>query len=82
MPTLLLISATSSILLTTRAPRVIAEIDKYQFKVVKLLGEFVWHKHDDTDETFYRARRRSYTVVFLDGEVTLEAGKCSLSQGF
>jgi mannose-6-phosphate isomerase-like protein (cupin superfamily) len=34
------------------SPRVVAEMNDYQFKVVKLLGEFVWHSHGDTDETF------------------------------
>ena len=34
------------------SPRVVAEMNDYQFKVVKLKGEFVWHRHDDTDETF------------------------------
>ncbi|WP_175778596.1 cupin domain-containing protein [Burkholderia anthina] len=33
-------------------PRVVAEMNDYQFKVVKLAGEFVWHRHGDTDETF------------------------------
>lgn len=32
-------------------PRV-AEINDYQFKLVKLAGDFVWHRHDDTDEVF------------------------------
>lgn len=43
-------------------PRVVAEMNDYQFKLVKILGEFVWHKHVDTDEVF---------VVF-DGEMLLE----------
>lgn len=42
-------------------PRVIAEMNDYQFKVVKLLGEFEWHRHADTDETF----------VVLDGELRI-----------
>lgn len=33
-------------------PRVVAEMNDVQFKVVKLQGEFVWHRHDDTDEAF------------------------------
>ncbi|PMQ14980.1 cupin domain-containing protein [Janthinobacterium sp. AD80] len=33
-------------------PRVIAEMNDYQFKVVKVLGEFEWHRHAATDETF------------------------------
>jgi mannose-6-phosphate isomerase-like protein (cupin superfamily) len=34
------------------SPKVIAEMNDYQFKVVKIRGEFVWHDHRDTDETF------------------------------
>ncbi|XOV78725.1 MAG: cupin domain-containing protein [Aestuariibacter sp.] len=33
-------------------PRVIAEMNDYQFKLVKVEGEFVWHSHEDTDEVF------------------------------
>jgi mannose-6-phosphate isomerase-like protein (cupin superfamily) len=43
-------------------PRVVAEMNDYQFKVVKLEGEFVWHKHDETDETF----------IVLDGELRID----------
>jgi len=34
------------------APKVIAQMNDYQFKLVKIKGEFVSHKHDDTDEVF------------------------------
>ena len=40
-------------------PRVVAEMNDYQFKVVKVQGEFQWHRHADTDETF----------IVLDGEL-------------
>src|SRR5260370_41220439 len=33
-------------------PKVIAEMNDYQFKVVKLQGDFIWHDHRNTDETF------------------------------
>ena len=33
-------------------PKVVAEMNDYQFKVVKLQGDFVWHDHPDTDERF------------------------------
>ena len=33
-------------------PRVVAELNDVQFKVVRFEGEFVWHRHDDTDEAF------------------------------
>ena len=35
-----------------RSPKVIAELNDYQFKLVKIQGEFVWHNHPDTDEVF------------------------------
>jgi mannose-6-phosphate isomerase-like protein (cupin superfamily) len=34
------------------SPRVIAEMNDYQFTLVKVQGEFVWHDHPDTDEVF------------------------------
>jgi hypothetical protein len=34
------------------SPRVVAEMNDYQFKVARLEGDFVWHHHLDTDETF------------------------------
>lgn len=34
------------------SPKIIAEMNDYQFKLVKIKNDFVWHKHDDTDEVF------------------------------
>lgn len=34
-------------------PRVVGELNGQQVKLVKLKGEFVWHKHDNEDEMFY-----------------------------
>ena len=34
------------------SPKIIAEMNDYQFKLVKIKGDFVWHNHADTDETF------------------------------
>lgn len=34
-------------------PRVIAELNDYQFKVVRIHGDFVWHEHPETDEAFF-----------------------------
>lgn len=38
------------------SPRVIAEMNDYQIKLVELEGEFVWHTHDYTDEAMYGSR--------------------------
>jgi mannose-6-phosphate isomerase-like protein (cupin superfamily) len=43
-------------------PRVIAELNDYQFKVVRLEGDFVWHDHPETDEAF----------IVLDGELRID----------
>jgi mannose-6-phosphate isomerase-like protein (cupin superfamily) len=55
-------------------PKVIAEMNDYQFKVVKLEGEFVWHRHDDTDETFIVVDG-ALRIDFRDGAVELAAGE-------
>ena len=34
------------------SPKVIAEMNDYQFKLVKIKGDFIWHNHSDTDEAF------------------------------
>ena len=44
------------------SPRIIAEMNDYQFKLAKIKGEFVWHNHKDTDETF----------IVIDGEMILK----------
>lgn len=56
------------------SPRVIAEMNNYQFKVVKLLGDFIWHDHLDTDETFI-VLEGQLRIDFRDGHVLLNAGE-------
>jgi len=55
-------------------PKVIAEMNDYQFKVVKLQGDFIWHDHKDTDETFIVVEG-DLRIDFRDGAVTLSAGE-------
>ncbi|MGD6855386.1 cupin domain-containing protein [Bacillus infantis] len=56
------------------SPKVIAEMNDYQFKLVKVQGDFVWHKHDDTDEVFIVLEGR-LTIEFRDGKVELGEGE-------
>ena len=35
------------------SPKIIAEMNDYQIKLVKIKGDFVWHNHEDTDEVFF-----------------------------
>ncbi|HWT36821.1 MAG TPA: cupin domain-containing protein [Paraburkholderia sp.] len=55
-------------------PRVIAEMNDYQFKVVKIEGDFIWHDHVDTDETFI-VLEGELRIDFRDGAVHLSAGE-------
>ena len=56
------------------APKVIAEMNDYQFKLVKIEGEFVWHQHDDTDEAFI-VIEGNMKIEFEDGLVELSEGE-------
>jgi mannose-6-phosphate isomerase-like protein (cupin superfamily) len=55
------------------SPRIIAQMNDYHFKVVKVQGEFIWHDHPETDEVF----------VILKGqlEIHFRAGKVVLHEG-
>ncbi len=55
-------------------PKVVAEMNDYQFKVVKLQGDFVWHDHKDTDETFI-VIDGNLRIDFRDGVVNVAAGE-------
>jgi mannose-6-phosphate isomerase-like protein (cupin superfamily) len=55
-------------------PKVIAEMNDYQFKVVKLQGDFIWHDHQDTDETFI-VMEGELRIDFRDGAVQVGPGE-------
>ncbi|MCP4386966.1 MAG: cupin domain-containing protein [Gammaproteobacteria bacterium] len=55
-------------------PKVIAEMNDYQFKIVKIQGDFVWHDHPETDETFIVLDGR-LRIDFRDGHVDLGKGE-------
>jgi len=55
-------------------PKVIAEMNDYQFKIVKLQGDFIWHDHQDTDEAFI-VIEGDLRIDFRDGAVRLSAGE-------
>jgi mannose-6-phosphate isomerase-like protein (cupin superfamily) len=56
------------------APRVVAEMNDYQFKIVKLEGDFIWHSHKDTDETFI-VIEGNLRIDFRDGAVHIAPGE-------
>ncbi|MGE6781337.1 cupin domain-containing protein [Ensifer adhaerens] len=55
-------------------PRVIAELNDYQFKIVRIEGDFIWHDHQDTDEAFI-VIEGTLRIDFRDGSVTLGPGE-------
>ncbi len=55
-------------------PKVIAEMNDYQFKLAKVKGEFVWHSHAETDETFIVIKGQ-LNIALRDGEVSLSEGE-------
>jgi len=56
------------------SPKVIAEMNDYQFKLAKVQGDFVWHDHPDTDETFI-VLEGELRIDFRDGSVTIGPGE-------
>ena len=56
------------------SPKVIAELNDYQFKLVKIQGEFVWHNHPDTDEVFI-VIEGSMKIEFENETVQLNEGE-------
>src|ERR1041384_6203855 len=55
------------------SPKIVAQMNDYHFKVVKLEGEFIWHTHPETDEVF----------IVLKGqlEIQMRAGEVILNEG-
>jgi len=56
------------------SPRVIAEMNDYQFKLVRVQGEFIWHNHAETDEVFI-VFDGEMSIEFRDGRVDLKSGE-------
>jgi mannose-6-phosphate isomerase-like protein (cupin superfamily) len=56
------------------SPRVVAELNDYQFKLVRIEGDFVWHDHPETDEAFL-VLEGELRIDLRDGAVTLGPGE-------
>jgi mannose-6-phosphate isomerase-like protein (cupin superfamily) len=56
------------------SPKIIAEMNDYQFKIVKVKGDFVWHDHPETDETFI-VLEGSLRIDLRDGAVHIGKGE-------
>jgi mannose-6-phosphate isomerase-like protein (cupin superfamily) len=55
-------------------PKVVAELNEYQFKIVKIEGDFIWHDHVDTDEAFL-VIDGVLRIDFRDGHVLVKPGE-------
>ncbi len=55
-------------------PKVVAQMNDVQFKLVRVEGDFVWHTHENTDETFI-VLEGELAIDFRDGRVTLRSGE-------
>ena len=56
------------------SPRVVARMNDYEFKLARIEGEFVWHRHDETDEAFIVVEGEM-RIELRDGAVSLRAGE-------
>ncbi len=56
------------------SPKIVAQMNDYHFKLVKLQGDFVWHDHEDTDEVFI-VLDGEMTIHFRDGDVAVKRGE-------
>ena len=56
------------------APRIVGFINDYKLQIVKVKGEFVWHKHDDTDD-FFLVLEGELTIQLRDRDVVLGPGE-------
>ena len=53
-----------------RNPRIVGELNGQHVKLVKLKGEFIWHKHDNEDELFY-VIKGSFRMEFRDKAIVV-----------
>ena len=56
------------------SPKIVAQMNDYQFKLVKIQGEFVWHSHAETDEVFI-VLAGEMAIEFRNGRVPLHPGE-------
>jgi mannose-6-phosphate isomerase-like protein (cupin superfamily) len=56
------------------SPKVVAELNDYQFKIARIEGDFIWHDHPETDEAFI-VLDGELRIDFRDGSVTIKPGE-------
>lgn len=56
------------------SPGIVGYLNDYKLVVVRVLGEFVWHSHEDTDD-FFLVLEGQLTIQLRDRNVVLEKGQ-------
>ena len=56
------------------SPKVIAELNDYQFKLVKIKDDFVWHNHEHTDEAIIGIKGKIF-IEFEDKTEEIDEGE-------
>jgi mannose-6-phosphate isomerase-like protein (cupin superfamily) len=59
------------------SPKIVGEVNECYVKLVKLQGEFVWHRHENEDELFLVVKGQM-TIRFRDGDLVLEPGEFAI----
>ena len=63
------------------SPRIIAQMNDYQFKLAKIQADFVWHSHGETDEVFF-VIEGEMVIKFHEGDIRLKSGElCVVPRG-
>jgi len=55
-------------------PKIVADVDGYEVKLVKIEGDFVWHSHDDADELFV-VMKGAFRMDFRDRQIEVGEGQ-------
>ena len=56
------------------SPKTVGYLNDYKLQLVKVKGEFVWHRHEETDDFFLVLHGR-LTIQLRDRDIELEAGE-------
>ncbi|MEX2297451.1 MAG: cupin domain-containing protein [Dongiaceae bacterium] len=56
------------------SPKIVAGVDDYEVKLVKVVGDFVWHSHEDADELFLVVKG-SFRMDFRDRQIEIGEGQ-------
>ena len=56
------------------SPKIVARYNDNEVRLVRTDGEFIWHKHDETDELFL-ILEGEFDMDFRDGTVTVKPGE-------